>query len=185
MSEAFQSADEAPGGAFGVQAVEVIATEFSVSNRLSEYVIGNDDQPVSHCYYGLLDSAARCNAIEQRSQKGVFGVRGRPSSLAQTASQIDIALAGLAGPAFARTLAVARTQARPTGQMRGIGELRHVQPEFSDERPGRNVIDTGNRAQPFDYACVSSQPSFDLVSKWPMRASKNANSCNSSASTKR
>ena len=93
-------APEATGGAFRVQAVEVITAEFSVSNRLSEYIIGNDDEPVSHRYYDLLDSAARGNAIEQRSQKGIFGVRGRPSSLAQTASQIHIPLAGLAGPAL-------------------------------------------------------------------------------------
>jgi hypothetical protein len=65
MSEAFQSAEEAAGSAFGVQAVQVIAAEFSISNRLSESLIRNDDEPVSQCYYGLLDSAARCNAIEQ------------------------------------------------------------------------------------------------------------------------
>ena len=64
----------------------------------------------------------------------IIRIRQRASDLLafEIFSALTVDLAG--------ALTIARTQPRSTGQMRGIGESTHVQPQLRDQRSGRNAL---------------------------------------------
>jgi hypothetical protein len=64
----------------------------------------------------------------------IIRIRQRASDLLafEIFSALTVDLAG--------ALTIARTQPRSTGQMRGIGESAHVQPQLRDQRSGRNAF---------------------------------------------
>jgi hypothetical protein len=65
----------------------------------------------------------------------------------QHLAQPSIACTGLATEAFASTVVMPRAHARPGRQVLGIGEARHIRPNFGEEHLGRALTDSWNRIQ--------------------------------------
>src|SRR6266513_4551226 len=119
MAELFEAAHQSAGGSFRAEPVKVIASQFLIDDRLGQQKISDHRDAMRDRDDGLLDATARRHTIEQRRQVSILAVRGRPRRLTETTAQVDISFTRPAGLALARALTIARTQPRPTGQMRG------------------------------------------------------------------
>ena len=96
----------------------------------AQYMIGRLQRAVRDLHNRPLLAAFACQAVEQGFGIAVLLTSRTLSRLNERRAQVTVALAGLATPAPATTLIVARTQTRPRGQMLGPGKTAQVGPDF-------------------------------------------------------
>src|SRR5262249_45460068 len=105
---------------------------------------GDDHDLMGGGYDRFPLSMLRRPAIEGRRQVTILLVRSPPSRLAKSPPQPTVPFAAAAAVALAGALVVARHQPRPTGGMIRVRKLAHVQAQFGNHRPGRDLIHARN-----------------------------------------
>ena len=79
----------------------------------------------------------------------------------QRGAQPAIAAAGFAAAAFASTLMITGTHAGPAGEMRGAGEVAHVDADFGHQHLGGAPLNARDRDQTFNRRCERGQQLLD------------------------
>jgi len=94
-------------------AIEVAGAEIQIHRSVFEHLVDGRENGGGDGDNGLLGAAPRSDAVELSLKVGVRGSRGRPSALHQCSLEPGRALANATRSALARTLIVARADARP------------------------------------------------------------------------
>lgn len=139
-----------------MEPVEVVAATIAVRLLVSEDVVDDDEQLVSRGHDRVANSVPSGVAVENGGQVVAPGVGHGPGRLGQPAPEPAIPLPCPLALSFAGAFVVAGTQPGPAHQMIGVGKLGHVRPEFTEQRPGGDSVDTGNGAEPLDVLLKGS-----------------------------
>ena len=119
------------------QPCEVVAAEIGVVDVVGEHVPHRDHDRVFHGDDGFLLNQPRDKpAVSCAEVGGVFGASCGHRGGAQSADEPPIAVAGLAGAAFAGRFVMPRAHSGPGGKVCGGAEATHVSAGLSDDDPG-------------------------------------------------
>ncbi len=136
MSERFELFDEPFRLAFWVAALEVVAAEVSVQLAGCEHVPAGAEDRVLDRAERFLVPAAWPEPGVLGGEIGVFAADCGQRGFLQRPVKPLRSLAGLARPAFAGGLVVARALPRPRRELLGGREHRHVGPDLGDDHLG-------------------------------------------------
>ena len=156
VAELFEPVDMVVTDPSRVAPGEVVGPEVVVGYAVLEHMPPGPRASRAARPRSLSGAAARFQAVVERAVVALLGPDGRPGRLLQGCAQPGGPLAGGGRPALARTLMVARTQARPGRELLRGGEdgpcprpsrpaspARHAWPRRAWSAPARRPRQTG------------------------------------------
>ena len=124
---------------------KILATQLMEGGlRISEEVIGDDNDRMSDCHGGAFGTAMSLNAMELSCQVSILGMRSSPSRFDKSSMEPFLPFAGRAGTTFVGADVIAGAQTSPGGQMFSGWEVRNIMANFGKDDFSRITSDTGN-----------------------------------------
>jgi len=150
VSEGFEFAQEALGGALGVFALEVVAAEVAVGLAGGEHVPVGDQHRVFDGAERAAVTDARLEALVLGGEVGALAARRGQGGFLERDPEPLGAFAGPSGAALAGRLVVAGAASGPGGEVPGGREDAHVDADLSDHDFRGSAGDAGHGARELD-----------------------------------
>src|SRR5687767_5315039 len=112
-------------------AIKVITAEFGVSLIALQKMEDDHQQRMGHCHQSFLAAQALGQTEELTTQIAILLYADSPGCLHQGRPQVRVAFPGAPGKAFTTSGFIAGTNARPTGQVRGVSKDSHLDANLS------------------------------------------------------
>ena len=128
-----------------IEFIKVVNTKILVGFVIAEHEIDGNEQAVLDGAYGPFFSTPARQTMVLRFEIAVFGTYRRVRHLGQHRVEVTVGSGGFAAAPFAGTFMVARTAARPRGQVLVARESTHVSPRFRQQRSSPALADSRYR----------------------------------------
>src|SRR5260370_41432450 len=114
---------------------------------------------------GLLAALSDGKTVILSREVAILGVGGRMRRLDQRSAQPRTAFTGATTQALARAFIVARTHARPRGEMPGTGDAAHVRSDLGEDDFGQAPLDAWDGLQTLEVLLKRPQARRNLLAQ--------------------